>query len=66
MTRFRVDYMELIAKLQALGIAYPQVRSDTEEWYRYLVYLAELAETGLLYKAQQLYFPSANEPSSEK
>jgi hypothetical protein len=54
------------AKVQALDIPYPQVSQTTEEWYRYVVYLAELAEAGQLYQAQQLVFPSENDSSSEK
>ena len=50
------------AKVQALDIPYPQVSQTTEEWYRYVVYLAELQ----LYQAQQLVFPSENDSSSEK
>ena len=56
--QFRLDYLDLLAKLEALGVDYPSVRLTTEEWYRYMVHLKELAETGQLDRAQNLEFLS--------
>ena len=52
-------------KVQALDIPYPQVSQTTEEWYRYVVYLAELAEACQLDEARLLVFPIHNETSKE-
>ena len=54
--QYQADYVELVGKLEGLGVEYPQVRLNTKVWYQYLVYLNEVAETGQLAKARQLKF----------
>ena len=51
--RFDADYLELIGKLEGLGVGYPQVMRNTKLWYQFLVFLNELSETGQLIRARQ-------------
>lgn len=52
---YQADYVELVGKLEGLGVGYPLVNSNTKVWYQYLVVLNELVETGQLVRAQQQF-----------
>ena len=49
---YQANYVELVGKLEGLGVGYPLVNSNTRIWYQYLVLLNELVETGQLSRAQ--------------
>ena len=51
----RADYLELLAKMDALGIGHPEGNAGREEWFVFLVELEFFARTGDLPKARALY-----------
>lgn len=51
----RADYLELLARLNAMGVPYPTNKALDEEWFVFLVELQVLAKTGNLNKARALY-----------
>ena len=49
---FKVDYLQLLATLDALEVSYPSEEASNDEWYDYLVYLKLLATWGDLDRAR--------------
>ena len=51
----RADYLELVATLNAIGVAYPEHVPGDESWFVFLVELLVLAKAGDIAKARASY-----------